>query len=134
MTTNPLAANPAYLAFVRELGIEDAEAATDVTTQTDAIGRMLAKRLPRITDAGTRQREGISGGFESRGLLRSGQHEIALARQRSDEGTDAADTIDAGAEQVAALQSELARRRAAAARRRAEGALRFAPDAYLDLA
>lgn len=131
-TTNPLAANPAYLAFLRELGIEDAEAAADVTTQTDAIGRMLAKRLPRIAEAGARQREQISGSFESRGLYRSGRHEVTLAKQRSDEATETADTFDAGADQVASLQSQLARRRADAARRRAEGALSFAPNAYLD--
>lgn len=130
---NPLAANPAYLTFLRELGIEDAEAAADVTTQTDAIGRALARRLPRVADAGVRRREAISGNFESRGLLRSGQHEVTLARQRADEGAEAGDVVESGVDQVAELQSTLARRRMAAARRRAEGALSFAPDAYLEM-
>ncbi len=133
MPLNPLAANPAYLAFLREAGIGDAEAATDATTRTEAIGAELARRLPRIAEGGVREREQISGGFESRGLLRSGQHELSLARQRGDEGTAVGDTMGAGVDQIAELQAALARRRAEAQRRAAEGALRFAPGAYLEM-
>lgn len=129
--TNPLAANPAYLAFVRELGISDAEAASDLTTSTEAIGRQLTRRLPRLADAGVRQREQVSGSYESRGLLHSGQHEIALARQRGDEASGVSDIVEGGVDQVASLQSALARRRADSARRAAAGALSFAGPAYV---
>ncbi|MFP5376116.1 MAG: hypothetical protein ACLGIO_04945 [Acidimicrobiia bacterium] len=133
LNANPLAANPAYLAFLRELGIADAEAAADTTTGAERVGLELARRLPRIAELGGRDREGISGSFESRGLFRSGQHELTLARQRADEGNEAGDLVAAGADRVADLQADLARRRAAAARRRAEGALSAAGDAHVGM-
>lgn len=127
-----LATDPAYLAFLRALGVEDSEDAASTQTGVDRINRTLAARLPEVTEAGDYAREGISGSFESRGLFRSGSHEVALARQRAAEGRTISDLESTTADSTADLTTALARRRAERERRKAEATLAGAGNVYGD--
>ena len=118
-----LAEDPAYQAFLRALGVEDAEDAADTTARTDALNRQLALRLPEVTEAGEDSRTAISGAHEARGLYRSGSREVALARQRAEEGRAVAGLESSAADQTAQYVRDLARRRAERARRTAEAGL-----------
>jgi len=125
-----LAEDPAYLAFLRALGVEDAEDAADTQARTDALGRQLSMRLPEVAEAGEDSRSAISGSFESRGLFASGGREVALARQRADEGRTVAGLESTVADQSAQYARELARRRAERARRTAEAGLLAGANLY----
>lgn len=123
--------NPAYSAFLRATGAEEADAQASTQQRIDQLGRDLARQLPLITEQGGRTRQQISGGFESRGLFRSGEHETKLGLQRADEAREVSMLQGVTGDQIGQLQAELARRRSDIQRRRAEAALQTAPDLYL---
>lgn len=103
-----LASDPAYLAFQRALGAERTTAQRNTQDQTDAINRSTALRLPQLAEQAAYGRERISGSYEDRGLLRSSQHETALARAREAEGNASANLQDQASQRIAALQQGLA--------------------------
>lgn len=125
-----LGASPAYLAFMRELGIEDALDRSDAQTGIDRLLRRRDMALPEIAEQGEYAREGISGSHEDRGLYRSGSHEVALARQRAAEGRMAARVEADTAEGVDDMSMDLERRVAARRRRTAEAGLTAADQLY----
>ncbi|MGH9266738.1 MAG: hypothetical protein ACRD0D_01020 [Acidimicrobiales bacterium] len=118
-----LGEDPAYLAFTRALGAEEAEAAGEAQARTSALRRALGMRLPQIAEAGERAREAVGAGFESRGLFRSGARLGSLARQRAAEAAEAAGAVSATAEAQSDLERALARSRAARARQLSERGL-----------
>lgn len=122
--------DPAYLAFLRSIGIEKAELNQSAEDRIGVINREITRRLSDILRGGEYAREGISGNYESRGVYRSGKHEQSLARQRADEGAQAASLQGAGADQVFLIRQELARRLAAAERQGAEAGLSAAGNVY----
>jgi len=126
-----LGENPAYLAFLRATGAEEADAAASTQQRIDQLNRDLARQLPLVTEQGGRTRQQISGGYESRGLFRSGEHETRLGLQRADEARETSMLQGVTGDQVGQLQAELARRRADIARRRTEAGLQAAPDVFL---
>jgi len=118
-----LGANPAYLAFLRATGAEQADAEASTQARVDQLNRDLARQLPLISEQGTRTRLGIDGGFESRGLFRSGEHETKIGLQRTDEARETSMLQGVTGDQIGQLQGELARRKADIARRQSEAAL-----------
>jgi hypothetical protein len=125
-----LGQSPAYLAYLRTLGVEDATDQANTQTSVDAAQRRQAMLAPRIAQSGEYAREGISGGYESRGLFRSGQHEVGLARQRQAEGQQLGDLTSATTDQVTALKAALAAQMAARRRAMAEQGLNAANALY----
>lgn len=118
-----LAEDPAYLAFLRAIGAEDTEDVEQTNLSADRLRRQAALRLPEIAEAGQISREGVSAGFEDRGLYRSGQHEVALARQRAAEARQVGAVQSGVTEGTSDLEARLARQRAARTRRKAEAGL-----------
>lgn len=119
----PLGADPAYLAFLRAVGAEDLGDATATQTDVDAVGRGMESTLPRIAEQGADARRQISGSLESRGLLRSGEHEQGLARARRAEAYDTSDAVGGAGGKIAELTAALVRRRLARQREGAEQGL-----------
>lgn len=130
MTTGSLAQSPSYLAFLRSVGVADGEDAAVTQYGADRVQRRTARALPRLGELGGRAREQISNSHESRGLFRSGQHEVALGRQRSDEAYATTSLQDDTSDDVRAMQMELARRRAERQRGLAEAGLGAAGELY----
>lgn len=115
-----LGADPAYLAFLRASGAQDANDTDIAQSRMATIARMLNLDAPELLETGEQQREQIAGGFEGRGMFRSGAHEIAQARQRRGEDR-AFDRMQLGAtSSVDDLLAALVRQRAARARGTAE--------------
>lgn len=128
---NPsLGADPGFNAYVRTLGLGDSLDESDSLAQIDAISRMVQRTLPRIAQAGGYEREGISGGYEDRGLLRSGMHETAIARQRASEGQRIGDVQQGASDDVLSLLRALARRRAVSGSQVSEAGLDAASRLY----
>lgn len=95
-----LSEDPAWLAYMRALGYEQSDAERIAAQRSNEVRRRYALLLPELQMAGENQRTAISGGMESRGIYRSGEHEMALARQRAAEQQQLGSM---GSEQTAAL-------------------------------
>ena len=118
-----LAVDPAWLAFRRSLGVEDAADAATTQQQIDALNRRAGLQRGDLIEQGVQQRQGIADSHEARGLFRSGGRLKSQAQQQSGEGK-ALGQIEAGlAEGVSGLAQSLAQRRAERERRGAEQGL-----------
>lgn len=111
MATIGLGTDPAYLAFLRALGLEESFDEDDAAYEVDNLRADLNRQLPRIAEQGIRVRKGISSNYGGRGLYRSGGHEMTLARQRADEAQDVGDLQYGAARSEADMLRDLARRR-----------------------
>lgn len=129
MGLNP-AMHPAYLAFLRALGLQNATDAVDAQAAIDRLNARAGLSREEIIDQGGIQREGIQGGYEARGLWRSGAKLRDLNRQRASEGRALGGVELNVADQSAQLISELARRRAAGERQTAEKAYDVTADLF----
>lgn len=97
--------------LLEELGFE----AAGIAQQVGLTERKRNLALDMLGLSGEEQRRNLSEGFESRGFLRSGEHQRALALQRADEANRAAQIDTAAADDLSrldlmaasALQSEL---------------------------
>lgn len=121
-----LAEDPAWLAYQRALGVEDAQDREATTSRAEALRRAQGDGLANLSIAGDRSRREISGNYEARGVLRSGAHETRLGEQRMDEGRQASQLQSATATQVSDLEQQLAQRRVARQRGAAEQGLNTA--------
>lgn len=120
------------LAYMRALGFEEADAQREVAGKIEQTQQKFAMEKPRVLDQGKQQREGIAGGFESRGLLKSGAYATANARALGDEQHQLG-TMTAGlAEDVGGLESQLAQQIASMRRQQAERLLAVGGQQYLD--
>lgn len=123
-----LAVSPAWLAFRRSLGIDDATDAVTAQAQVDALNRRAGLTRGDVLESGKQAREGIAGGFEARGLYRSGARLRDQSRQQADEGRALADIELTLAENVGGLVGGLAQRQAERQRKAADTALDVAYD------
>lgn len=80
-----LGQDPTWLAYMRALGFEEGEATANAEQSRGQVEDRLAFQRPIVAEQGEMARRGISAGFESRGVFRSGGHETALAEQRRGE-------------------------------------------------
>lgn len=127
----PLATDPTYLAFMRALGAEQADVQSAGDLGVSNLQRELARRIPEIIMQGEEARRNISGGMESRGLFRSGEHELGLGRQRVAESTAIGNLQGTEADQESALRLQLAQRLASIQQQRSENTLNAAGQSYL---
>lgn len=86
----PLETDPTYLAFLRALDAGTQTAQAVAQHRAEQADSEYQARLASLRANGEITRENISGNMESRGIYRSGDHEVALARQMAGEGRQAA--------------------------------------------
>jgi hypothetical protein len=115
--------SPAWLAFRRALGIEDATDAATAQSQIDALHRRAGLTRGDLLDQGVKARQGIADSLESRGLFRSGERLKAQADQQAGEGRQLSDVEASLAEGVSALAAQAAQRQAERQRSAAEKGL-----------
>ena len=117
-----LESDPAYLALSDRLQFLEEDAGRLAALRRSSLGASEATSLEDLLTAGVRQREGIEGAQESRGLLRSGITEKMIAEQRGEESRLSAHVREQTARQLNELESGLAARTGELQRHRA-GAL-----------
>lgn len=121
--TAGLGVDPAHLAFLRALGLQDFTDSTSAQLAVDALNRRAGMSLEDLKAQGADQRQGIADSHEARGLWRSGGRLRAQSKQEEAEARQAAGIMAGTADQTAGLIAELAQRRAASERSRAEQSL-----------
>jgi hypothetical protein len=125
-----LGQDPTYLAWLRALGFEENTARSDATAGRERVQSQVDYAQPRILEEGVRERRDISYGMEDRGLFRSGEALRRGAEQRADEQYRIGGLQIQAGEQLAGIESGLARELAGIERRRAEQALTTGGDIY----
>lgn len=110
-----LAADPAYLAFQRQLQNQEGVLAANTQDRVDAINRALAERVPALQQQGQLRWQDIAGQMDARGMLGSTQRDMMQARQAAATGAAVSGAQQTAADQIAALQAQLAAQRAALA-------------------
>jgi hypothetical protein len=126
-----LASDPSYLAYMRALGFEESTATGDAQFDRDTIERKQAAAIPELEYQGGVQREQLAGGFEDRGLLRSGMHEQAQARLMHDQGYQRSQLDMAHGDALAEIERNLQRQLGDIERRRSEQTLSSGAGTYL---
>lgn len=122
------------LAYMRALGFETADAERQVAGSKEQAQQRFAMEKPRVLQQGGIEREGIAGGFESRGLLKSGAYATANARSLGDEQHRLGAMTIGLAEETSGLESQLAAQIAAQRRQAAERLLTIGGQQYLESA
>lgn len=90
----------AYLAFLRQLGLQEDQARSAAEQQKSEISRRLTMRLPEIAQNFDRSRQNLSSSLEGRGVLRSGETDRRMAENRQQEQGATADAQTAAAEGI----------------------------------
>ncbi len=86
--------------------------------------------MANLADQGVQGRERLAGGMEARGLYRSGENELGLARQRAAEGRQSTALRQQATGQIGDLLLRIAQAQAARQRGAAEQALGTASSLY----
>lgn len=115
-----LGMDPAHLAFLRAIGLQDFADSTNNQLAVDALNRRAGMSLQDLAAQGADARQGIADSAETRGLYRSGARLRAQTKQQEGEARQASGIVGGTADQTASLIGELAQRRAANERERAE--------------
>lgn len=123
-----LAVSPAWLAFRRSLGIEDATDAATTQQQVDALNQRAGISRADTLEQGVKARQGIGDSMEARGLFRSGERLKAQSEQQTGEAKQLSDMEANLSQSVAGLTQSLAQRRAERQRQSAETGLGTAYD------
>jgi hypothetical protein len=87
---NPLDTDPTYLAFVAAQNLSKANEERAYNNQTDDLKTNAARHLSQLQTLFPQQQERLEGTYETRGLLHSGQHEVASARLQATQAQAAA--------------------------------------------
>jgi hypothetical protein len=104
---DPLATDPAYLAFQAALGLKRSDEDRSFSNQTDDLRNNATRHLAQLQTQFPQQQERLEGTYETRGLLHSGQHEVASARLQASQAQAAAPySSDQIAQQIARAQED----------------------------
>ncbi len=112
--------DPQFLAFQRALGVEEADLRASIALRTSAVQRRVANKLPGIqnqTQEGVRN-AGLSA--EARGVFAGGNRVRQQGQVIQQGALDEQAVVAGGQEEIAGLESELARQIAANRRKQAE--------------
>lgn len=115
-----MAYDPMTMVYLRELGFSEAEARAYAARQRDRINRQVALNVPARQEQGIEERRNIGLNREQSGLLRSGETERRLAKQRAGEMSDIAAIEGGAADAIGEVESNLAREVAQVRRSTAE--------------
>jgi hypothetical protein len=110
--TSALGQDPAYLAYMRALGVKDTTESNAIQSGIDAQNQSLALRLPQYQQAFDQQNRGLLGRMESRGILNSGETENNMAYQNQQQQAKQAALEDQSASKINSLLQTLANFRA----------------------
>lgn len=102
-----LATDPAYLAYMRALGISNANDTAAAQRQTDALNASLAVRVPEIQQSDQVAAQNNLGRLEARGILESGPGANAMAQLANTQAYTLQGDISSNAARVAAIQQRL---------------------------
>ncbi len=115
--------DPAFLAFQRALGIQESDLRASIAQRTAAVQRDVAMKLPMIQQQTEQNVRQAGGNFEARGVFGSGRRAEAQSQQALAGGLQQQQIVGQGADQIAGLDSELARQISDNRRRTAEAEL-----------
>lgn len=119
VVTQSLSSSPQWLEIDRQSDREIGQAKSDLKRRRAIINAERDRLLANLVPWGEQSREGIMGGFETRGLYGSGGMERDVARQRADEARRAAGFRSSAASQLSDAEAEVKSRIAAVNRARA---------------
>lgn len=94
----------AYLAFLRQLGLQEDQARSAAEVQKSEISRRLAMRTPEIAQNFGQSRQNLSASLEGRGVLRSGETDRRMAENRRQEQSALSDAQTAAAEGISGVE------------------------------
>lgn len=121
VTASPvLGTSAAYLAFMRALGLDQANDAIEAQSAIDSLNRRAGLARADIASQGVRQRQNISDDAETRGVWRSGARLRRQAEQRVDEGRQTGALEYGAGDDIGRLTEQLAERRLKRSRDTAE--------------
>ena len=72
-------ADPAYLAYLRSVGVEEADLQNVAAQRVSALTRQLARGLPGYAQQKTDAIQGVGNQFEDRGIFRGGMRQVKQA-------------------------------------------------------
>lgn len=128
-----LAQSPSYQAYLRQLGLSEANAQNDTDFRVNMLQNQLGPDSPQlasINQQGDLARKSILGNMESRGILRSGENEQAIAQQRTGQATQMSALQQSINDQVQLLLHNLALHKATVAQQQADQTLNAAGQTF----
>jgi hypothetical protein len=94
------AADPAYLAYLRSVGVEESAVQNVANQRVSSLTRQMARQLPYYAQQRSQAIEGVGNSWEDRGMYRSGNRIVKQAdagrevdRQRNEYTTGVQDEI-----------------------------------------
>ena len=113
------AADPAYLAYLRSIGVQESELQNVAALRVNSLTRQLGRELPAYAEQRDRAVRQVGESFEDRGVYRSGMRQVRQAdagrevdRARNNFEAGIRDQISGtyatGAADIAALRRQLA--------------------------
>lgn len=115
--------DPSFLAFQRALGVDEADLRASIAMRTSAVQRRVANQLPQLQQSTEQSVDRIGREAESRGAFGGGHRAQDQSRAASQGALQQQGVIAGGQEEIAGLESDLARQIAANRRRQAEAEL-----------
>lgn len=122
--------SPEWQGLMAELTRQGELYKVDAGRQKGLIGAERDRLLSDLTQRGELEREGVAGSMEARGLLRSGETEQNLARQRANEQSRSAGITSGAAARISDIEGQLAMQQAELDRQRAEQRAAFVARGY----
>lgn len=119
------AESASYLSYLRGIGLQEDAARATALRNVAAIQRQVQSQVPEIARLGGLQRDRINGGFEARGVYRSGMRQQRLGEQAAGEGYRVGSVLGNAADKTGANQSQLESSLADLARQRSDYAAQY---------
>lgn len=123
--------SPEWQGLMAELNRQGELYKVEAARQSGLVGAERDRLLSDLTQRGELEREGVAGSMEARGLLRSGETEQNLARQRANEQSRSAGITSGAAARISDIEGQLALQQAELDRQRAEQRAAFVARGYL---
>lgn len=122
--------SPEWQGLMAELNRQGELYKVEAGRQKGLIGAERDRLLADLTQRGELERENVAGSMEARGLLRSGETEQGLARQRANEQSRSAGITSGAAARISDIEGQLALQQAELDRQRAEQRAAFVGRGY----
>lgn len=100
--------DPVYSAYIAQLDLDQAQRQQDTARRREYLMADQTKLLDQTAQSGEQQREGISGGFESRGLFNSGGRLRDISRQQANQATREGSIRESTGRGIAEMEAQLA--------------------------
>ena len=124
--------DPGWQGLMAELTRQGELYKVEAARQSGLVGAERDRLLSDLTQRGAIERENVAGSMEARGLLRSGETEQNLARQRANEQSRSAGITSGAAARISDIEAALALQSAELDRKRAEARADFLSRGYTE--